>query len=88
MNIDFNRIEKDLLAEHYDKVIHKINSYHESGRGFILVDLLEKDDYYFRYMTKGILLTLMSMNYIKIFSTYNGYKNYVYICRTKIEVKN
>jgi hypothetical protein len=36
-------------------------------------------------MTKGILLSLLAFNQIKIISTYNGNKNYVYFAIKEIK---
>ena len=87
---DLKDAKKELLEEHYLEVITKINHFNKIERGFILRDLLddEKNSNYFVYMTKGILLTLLSFNYIRIISTYNGNKNYVYLCNKEIKLEN
>lgn len=86
--LSIEKIQLNFLNDHYIKVIEKINNYYEEGRGFILGDLLDCDDVYYRYMTKGILLALIDLEYIKIISNYNGYKNYVYLPLKKLDLKN
>jgi hypothetical protein len=86
-DFDLNLIKKELLDEHHNKVIKKINEFHKIDRGFILRDLIEENqnDNYYIYMTKGILLSLLAFNQIKIISTYNGNKNYVYFAIKEIK---
>jgi len=81
MEINLKDKQKEILSEHYDKVIEKINAFHSEGRGFILKDLLEEEtnNHYYIYLTKGIILNLMGLEYVKIISCYNGYKNFVYL---------
>lgn len=87
--IDTKKAEKELLEDHYIKVIMKINKFFDINRGFILKDLLEKnqDNQYYIYLTKGILANLIYFDYIEIFSLYNGKANFVYRVKKKIEIK-
>jgi len=82
-NFYLNKIKKELLEEHYFKIVNKINKFYEEKRGFILTDLFEenykKNDYYYKYMTKGFLLVFLDFEFIKIIATYNGKKNFVYM---------
>jgi hypothetical protein len=88
--LDLKQEKNDLLNEHFKTVIDNINLAFSNDRGFILRDLLEegRNDQYYIYMTKGILLTLLAFDYIKIISTYNGNKNYVYLCKKQIKIEN
>ena len=85
---DLKNRKKELLEDHFNYVINKINERYKNELGFILRDLLEdgKTDVYYIYVTKGILLMLLAQDYIKIISTYNGNKNYVYICQKEIKI--
>jgi hypothetical protein len=89
MMVDTRETEKELLEDHYLKVIDKINKYFEIDRGFILKDLLEEgqDNQYYTYLTKGIMSSLIYFKFLEIFSLYNGKSNFVYRVRKKVEVK-
>jgi hypothetical protein len=84
---DYKKIEKELLDEHYTHVIIQLNKFYQEKKCFMLRDLLspEKNNDYYKYMTKGILLTLISMGYINIFTNFNGYKNYIYQINKEIK---
>ena len=87
--IDLKDLQKDFLNENYINVIEKINQFKSLDRGFTLSDLCENNnDIYTRYLTKGVLLVLLDLDYIKIISCYNGYKNYTYLPLKDIEIKN
>lgn len=86
--IDVADKQKQVLSEHYDIIIKRINQFQKKGQGFTITDLLKVDDrnnYYYIHMTKGILLSLMGLEYVKIISLYNGYKNFVYLCNKEIK---
>ncbi len=79
---------KEAYLETHQEIITRINLYWNNSQAFTINDILEdnRNDYYYRYMTKGIILNLIFLNYIDIIALYNGNKNYVYIC--KKEIKN
>ena len=88
VTIDIKEKQKELLEEHYISIMEKINEFHDKNQGFILRDLIsdkQHDNYYYRYLTKGILMPLLDLGYIKIISCYNGYKNFTYLPLKKIE---
>jgi len=89
MMIDIRKAQKELLEDHYLKVVLKINNFFKDQRGFILKDLLEdeQNNQYYIYLTKGILSSLIYFNYIEIFSLYNGKSNFTYRVLRLIEVK-
>lgn len=87
MIYNLRQIEERLLKEHYNKVIKKINECHKNNVMFKGIDLIgEEDTYYYTYMTKGILLTLLDREYIKIVGSY-GNKNYMYQAIKEIKLK-
>lgn len=81
--------EKELLEEHYLIIIKKINEHYKNNAGFTLRDLLEddKNNYYYIYMTKGIISSLIYFKHIRIFASYNGNKNFIYKCCKEIKEK-
>jgi len=87
--INLREKEKEVLNDLHVEIINKINIFFENNQGFKLQDLLEEDQssYYYVYLTKGLLYTLIMFDYIEIFSLYNGNKNFVYRAKKKIENK-
>ena len=87
--INLREKEKEILNDLHVEIVKKINLFYENRQGFKLQDLLEEgqDNYYYIYLTKGLLYTLLMFDYIEIFSLYNGNKNFVYRAKKKIENK-
>jgi len=84
--INLKATQDELLAQHYNTIINRINYFQKEGKRFVLKDLLEEERYntYYINKTKGILETLIAFGYIEIISLYNNYRNYVFICKREI----
>jgi len=85
--IDIKELQKELLEDHYNQIKFNINSYFDKQQSFILRDLLEdgQNNHYYIHMTKGILLPLIDLGYIKLIGTYNGYKCFSYLVLKQIK---
>lgn len=85
--IDKKLKQKELLEEHFNEIVKRIDEHKDSNTGFTLKELLdkEKDNYYYVYMTKGIVSSLIFFGYIEIFASYNGNKNFIYKSLKKIK---
>lgn len=81
--------EKEFLNDFYIGLTERVNEYYANKRMFTASDVIGKEDnYYYRYMAKGILLTLLGLQYLEIVGTYNGTKNYFYRCNKEIKNKD
>ena len=79
--IDVKEKQKELLEDHYKCIIEKINEHFKHNQSFILRDLLEeqgKNHNYYIMITKGILMALLDLEYVRVSGLYNGYKNFIY----------
>lgn len=85
--IDVKQKQEEVLKENFNLIAERINTYYKKKQAFILRDLLtdEEQNSYYIYSTKGILLALMNSGHIEIISTYNGYKNFVYMPKEHIK---
>ena len=87
--INLREKEAEVINDFHIDIINKINLNFENKQGFKLQDLLEEgqNNYYYIYLTKGLLYTLLMFDYIEIFSLYNGNKNFVYRVKKRIDTK-
>ena len=87
--IDLKQKEKEIIRDFHLSIINKINECFDNKRAFKLQDLLEEDkkNYYYIYLAKGILILLLMLEYLEIFSLYNGNKNFLYKVRRRIVTK-
>ncbi len=82
-----DEIKKFFLTESYfPETINNINNHYVNQKEFKAVDLLPQNNFYYRYMTKGILKTLLALKYVEIVGTYHGQHNYIYRVQKEVEI--
>ena len=76
-----------IFMEDFIIILETIKEFEEANKPFVLTDLITEEqmkDMYFRYRVKGILQTLIYLEYIEII-TMIGNKNFIYKIKNKIK---